>query len=247
MSAQLREDRPLQTPPFEDPPLILAFEFLLAGMYSLLAHVASARHDDRIAAWALADLVVMLLLAPLLRRRPWAWLALPALLFGVFAIHRAGHVAVPMLLVPVAFIALIAWWFARSLRPGRVPLITRIVTALEATPVEVLAPDLHRYTRKLTAAWACLLAGLGLANLSLALIAVPDGLLALLGWQAPVTVTQTQWSWFANLLNYGILGGFFLIEFQMRKRRFPGRYRSFADFARRLAALGPAFWSDFLK
>jgi uncharacterized membrane protein len=225
--------------------LILALEVAFAVAYSLLAHVASARHDDRLAAWALVDLVLLLLIAPLLRRRWWAWLALPVLLFAVFAIHRAGLVAVPMLLVPVAFIALIAWWFARSLQPGRVPLITRIVSALDAPAA--LAPELDRYTRNLTAAWAWLLATLGVVNLALALIAVPDGLLARLGWQAPLTVTQTQWSWFANLLNYGIIGGFFLIEYHTRKRRFPGRYKSFVDFARRLAALGPAFWRDFLR
>jgi uncharacterized membrane protein len=227
--------------------LILALEVAFAIAYSLLAHVASARHDDRLAAWALVDLVLLLLIAPLLRRRWWAWLSLPVLLLGVFAIHRAGLVAVPMLLVPVAFIALVAWWFARSLQPGRVPLITRIVSALDATTPERLAPELGRYTRNLTAAWAWLLATLGVVNLALALIAVPDGLLARLGWQAPLTVTQTQWSWFANLLNYGIIGGFFLIEYHTRKRRFPGRYNSFVDFARRLAALGPAFWRDFLK
>jgi uncharacterized membrane protein len=227
--------------------MTLAVQFILAGTYSLLAHVASARHDDRIAAWALVDLVLLLLIAPLLHRRLWAWALLPVLLWCVFAIHRAGLVAVPMLLVPVVFIAVIAWWFARSLQPGRVPLISRIVAALEDTTPEAVAPELQRYTRRLTTAWAWLLAGLGLANLVLALIAVPDGLLARLGWQAPLTVTQAQWSWFANLLNYGILGGFFLAEYHTRKRRFPGRYKSFADFARRLAALGPGFWRDFLK
>ena len=227
--------------------MILALELAFAVVYSLLAHVASARHDDRLAAWALVDLVLLLLIAPLLRRRWWAWLSLPVLLLAVFAIHRAGLVAVPMLLVPVAFIALIAWWFARSLQPGRVALITRIVSALEATTPEALAPDLGRYTRKLTAAWAWLLAALGVVNLALALIAVPDGLLARLGWQAPLTVTQTQWSWFANVFNYGIIGGFFAVEFIIRKRRFPGRYHNFIDFLRRLRSLGPAFWRDFLR
>lgn len=227
--------------------MILVLQFALALAYSLLAHAASAWGDERLAALALADLVLLLLVAPLLHRRAWAWVLLPLLLSGVFALHRAGQVAVPMLLVPVAFIGMVSWWFARSLQPGRVALITKIVSALEATPVEALEPDLYRYTRSLTAAWAWLLAGLGVANLLLALIAVPDGLLVRLGWQAPLTVTQTQWSWFANLLNYGIIGGFFIAEYHTRKRRFPGHYTSFAHFARRMASLGPAFWRDFLK
>ena len=227
--------------------MIFGLQALLALAYTLLAHLASARHDDRIAAGALVLLAVMLLLAPMARRRLWAWLALPVLCAGVLALYRTGLVEVPMLLVPVAFVAMIAWWFGRSLQTGRVPLITRIVAELDQVTLAAMAPGLRDYTRRLTAAWAWLLAALGLVNLVLALIAVPDGLLARLGWQAPLTITQVQWSWFANLCNYGIVGGFFIIEYQVRKRRFPGRYHSFADFLRRLAGLGPAFWKDFLR
>ena len=87
-----------------------------------------------------------------------------------------------------------------------------------------------------------------LVNLTLALIAVPDGVLAQFGIVAPVTVTETQWSWIANIANYGVMGGFMLIEFQWRKRVFPVRpYRNAFDFARRMAALGPAFWRDFFR
>lgn len=227
--------------------MIFGLQALLALAYTLLAHLASARHDDRIAAAALLLLAVMLLLAPLARRRWWAWLALPVLCAGVLALYRAGLVEVPMLLVPVAFVAMIAWWFGRSLQGGRVPLITRIVAEIDQTTLAELPTGIRDYTRRLTAAWAWLLAALALVNLLLALIAVPDGLLARLGLQSPLTITQLQWSWFANLCNYGIVGGFFIIEYQVRKRRFPGRYHSFADFLRRLAGLGPAFWKDFLR
>ena len=92
-----------------------------------------------------------------------------------------------------------------------------------------------------------MLASLALLNLLLALIAVPDGLLARFGVAAPLSITRTQWSWFANLCNYGIVGGFFLLEYQLRKRHFPGRYKNFLDFGRRMAALGPTFWRDFLR
>ncbi len=227
--------------------MIFGLQALLALAYTVLAHTASARHDERIAVAALVVLAVMLLLAPMARRRWWAFALLPLLLAGIVALQRTGLVAVPMLLVPVAFVAMVAWWFGRSLGAGRVPLITRIVAELEHAPAARMAADLRDYTRALTAAWAWLLAGLALVNLVLALIAVPDGLLARLGWAAPLTVTRSQWSWFANLCNYGIVGGFFIIEYHTRKRRFPGRYRNFADFLRRLAGLGPAFWKDFLR
>lgn len=227
--------------------MILALQALLALAYSLLAHLAGHRHDDRIAAAALAVLAVLVLLRPLSRPRRWAWIALALAGLGIAWLQRAGLAALPMLLVPVAFIGLVASWFGRSLRAGQVPLISRIVAALDGTTLETMPAALRDYTRALTAAWAWLLGTLAAINLLLAAIAVPGGLLARLGWQAPVTVTQAQWSLFANILNYGIIAGFFILEFHARKRRFPGRYRSFAGFLRSLAGLGPAFWKDFLR
>ena len=227
--------------------MILAFQALLALAYTVLAHLSSALDRPGLGAIALALLAVMLLLAPTARRRWWAGLALPLLWLGVLVLYRDGLVRAPMLLVPVAFVALVAWWFGRSLRAGRVPLITRIVSALDEVAPEAMAADLRRYTRGLTATWAWLLAALAAVNLVLAVLAVPDGLLAILGLSSPLPISRTQWSWFANICNYGIVGGFFIAEYQYRKRHFPGRYDSFLHFLRKMAALGPAFWRDFLK
>src|SRR3546814_3447467 len=77
-----------------------------------------------------------------------------------------------------------------------------------------MAADLRRYTRGLTAAWAWLLAALAAVNLALAVLAVPDGLLAILGLSSPLPISRTQWSWFANICNYGIVGGFFIAEYR---------------------------------
>lgn len=226
---------------------MLGLQVVLAVAYALLAHAASAGDDDRFALGALLALLLMLLAAPLAARRAWAWLMLPASAAGAFALYRAGHAGLPLLLVPVAFVALVAWWFGRSLRSPRGALITRIVAGLEREPLAGLDPELVAYTRRLTAAWAWLLALLALVNLALALAAEPDGLLASIGVQPPFTITRAQWSWFANLSNYGVVGGFFAGEFMLRQRRFPGRYRNFFDFLRQLAGLGPAFWRDFLR
>src|SRR3546814_5547718 len=65
-----------------------------------------------------------------------------------------------------------------------------------------MAADLRRYTRGLTAAWAWLLAALAAVNLALAVLVVPDGLLAILGLSSPLPISRTQWSWFANICNY---------------------------------------------
>lgn len=225
--------------------MILILEIVLALAYSVLAHAASARHDGPLAVCALAVLLLLVLVSPLAQRRLWAWLMLCAGLAALAWLARSPYTQVPLLLVPTAFIALVAFVFGRSLTAGRTPLISKIVAALEDEPVP--AADLMRYTRGLTAAWAWALALLAAINLALSLIAVPDGLLAQFGLHPPLTVTQTQWSWFANVFNYGIIGGFFAVEFAIRKRRFPGRYHNFLDFLKQLRKLGPAFWRDFLR
>ncbi len=89
-----------------------------------------------------------------------------------------------------------------------------------------------------------LLGVLALVNLTLALLAVPNGLLASVGIASPLPVTRTQWSWCANVMNYGVVAGFFWAEFRYRQRLFPGRYHNLLDFLRRMARLGPSFWRD---
>ena len=227
-------------------PTTAGLRLLLALAYPLLAHLAGARHDPAVAAIALADLSLVVLLQPLLQRRVGAWLLLAAIVLGLFSLARSHYALLPLLLVPVALIGLVAWTFGRTLRRDRVPLITQIVAALDALPPTQLAPELRSYTRNLTLAWAGLLGTLALANLVLAMLAVPNGLLASVGIASPLTVSEAQWSWFANIFNWGIVGGFFVGEYLLRKRRFPGRYRSFLDFMQRMARLGPAFWRQLL-
>ena len=222
---------------------LAALRLLLAIAYPLLAHWASVDGSGVVALAALADLAVIVLLAPLAHPRSWAWALLALLIAGLWALHDSAVPALLLLAPPMVFTALLSWWFGRSLRTGRVPLISRIVAGLEGCVPGALKPELKTYTRRLTLLWTLLLAGLALANGVLALIAVPDGALARLGHPPLVTVSQDAWSWFANLLNYGIVGGFFVGEYLYRKRRFPDRpYRNFPDFVRRMAALGPGFW-----
>jgi uncharacterized membrane protein len=227
-------------------PRAAGLRLLLALAYPLLAHLAGARHDPALAAIALGDLAVIVLLQALVHRRIGAWLLLAATVVGLAGLARSHYALLPLLLVPVALLGLMAWTFGRTLSRGRVPLITQIVAALDAMPASALAPELRSYTRNLTAAWALLLGALALVNLTLALLAVPNGLLASAGITPPWPVGEAQWSWFANIFNWGIVVGFFVGEYQMRKRRFPGRYRSLLDFLQRMARLGPAFWRQLL-
>lgn len=222
---------------------IVVLRVLLAVAYPLLAHRASVDANSILAAVALLDLVLVLLLDPLARGRAWAWLLLAGITAGLWT-ARGGDVPVLLLLAPPAlFAALVSWFFGRSLRGGRVPVITRIVAALEGCEAAALEPRVLRYTTRLTLAWSMLLAVLALADATLAMIAVPDGVLARLGHPPLISVSQRAWSWFANLLDYGILAGFFIGEYLLRQRLFPDPpYSSFIDFLRRMGQLGPAFW-----
>ena len=225
--------------------VIAALRLLLAIAYPLLAHAASLDGSGGLAVAAMIDLCLIVLLLPLAQRRSWAWALLALLIAGLWTLRDTPYPQLMLLAPPMVFTALLSWWFGRSLHAPRVPLITRIVAGLEQCEPAELAPELYRYTRRLTATWSWLLAGLSLANLVLALIAVPDGLLVRLGYPPVVTVPQEAWSWFANLLNHGIVGGFFIGEYALRRRWFPDRpYRNFADFLRRLGALGPKFWGE---
>ncbi|MFZ5661233.1 MAG: ketosynthase, partial [Pseudomonadota bacterium] len=63
----------------------------LALAYPVLAHVAAARDDDALAAVALADLLLVLLVGPLLRRRPWAIALTLAAVPALVALARSPH------------------------------------------------------------------------------------------------------------------------------------------------------------
>lgn len=227
---------------------VVIVRVLLAVAYPLLAHRASVDANNTLAAVALLDLVLLVLVDPLSRGRAWAWLAFAAATAGLWAIHT-GDAPILMLLAPPAlFAALISWFFGRSLRPGRVPVITRIVAAMEGCDADALEPRLLRYTIRLTLAWSVLLALLAVADAGLAVIAVPDGVLARLGHAPVVSVSQRTWSWFANLLDYGILAAFMAGEYVLRQRLFPDPpYRNFFDFLRRMGQLGPAFWRGLFR
>jgi hypothetical protein len=228
--------------------VIAALRVLLLVGYVPLAHLADARSSGPIAALALGALALTGLIEGLAQRRIAHWLALPILAGALVWLSRSPFALMPLLLVPPLFTGLIAWCFARSLRRGRVPLVRKVVAALYGIPADELSPRHRAYSRGLTAAWAALLVLLTLLNLGLALVAVPNGLLAHAGIVAPVTVTGEQWSLIANIAVYGVLGGFATLEYFVRKFVFPVRpYRNLFDFARKMAALGPAFWRDFFR
>lgn len=226
----------------------LALRTALALAYPFLAHAANVRDDGALAAFALGDLFVILLLGPLLRLERWAWASLVAAVAALAWLAQAPWATLPLLAPPVVFVGLVVWIFARTLRRGRVPLITRMAAAVHARPVADLDPALAAYTRGLTGFWAALLGALCLVNLALAVFAVPEGLLAQLGHPTPLPVVDARGSLFANLLIHGVVAACFLGEYAWRRHRFPDQpYEDLPDFLRKLAALGPGFWRELVR
>ncbi|OAX54135.1 hypothetical protein [Xanthomonas graminis] len=235
-------------PPAAAAPWALALGVLLALAYSPLAHWANAAHRSDLAVLAGAALVLMLLVEPMARLRPWAWALALLALAALLPLWRSPHALLLLAAPPVLFTAWVAWFFGRSLQRGRTPLISRIVEALYRQAGLPLTPEQLRYTRRLTLAWALLLAAMTLLNLLLALCAVPSGVLAQLGRASPLPIGDAHASLIANLLGYGVIGGFFVGEYFLRGRWFPQRpYRNLPDFLHQLARLGPGFWRDLLR
>lgn len=226
----------------------LALRTALALAYPFLAHAANARGDGVLAAVALADLAAIVMLGPLLARSGRAWAAMGILVWVLVPLSTFRYATLPLLAPPVLFTALAGWLFARTLVGGRVPLVTRMASALHAKPPDALEPGLAGYTRALTGVWAALLFALSAVNLVLALFAVPEGLFARLGQPTPLPILDAQGSLFANVLVHGVVAACFLAEYGWRRYRFREQpYRDLPDFLRKLAALPPAFWRDLVR
>ena len=223
--------------------MLVAARTALAVAYPLLAHWASHGGGSRAAALALADLIPLVLLRPLVAGHPAAWGV--SIVLGTLLYAGRDALWLPMLLLgpPIAFTAFAGALFARTLRPGQVPLITRIALAIEYDDPTRMPAAHRRYTVGLTAAWAALLLGLATANTVLALIAVPHGVLVRLGYSPVVVVSQQTWSWIANLLDYGFVAAFAAVELAFRRWRFPDRERRHPRLVlARMRELGPHFW-----
>jgi uncharacterized membrane protein len=208
----------------------------LGVAYPLIAHAAVVSHNAAITTASLAVLAGLVMLPRLARGSVLMWCAVPVVIVALVLLWRMHAAWLPLYATPVFITLFAAWVFGHTLAPGETPLIVRLVRLLHAP--EEPGPEIERYARKVTLAWALLLTGLSLFSLTLALVAEPNGILLMSGVRPPFTVSVETWSLFANFLNYGIAGGFFLIEYTYRRRRFPQQpYRNLFDFVRRAAAV----------
>jgi len=104
-------------------------------------------------------------------------------------------------LPPILIYVFLCWAFARTLVPGREPLVTRIARLVRAGE---LPEPLVLHTRRVTWLWAVALALMAAISLALARFAEP-----------------ATWSFFTNILSYGLLGALFVLEYLYRLVRYP--------------------------
>ena len=124
----------------------------------------------------------------------WAGLVLIAVALG--ATDMTLYV---LYLPPIALPLLLLVVFARTLRPGQVPLVTAIGLQVHGW----LPPDIVRYTRQVTAFWALFLLALSLSSAALAAFG-----------------GDAMWSVFSNCINYLLVAACFLAEYGYRRWRF---------------------------
>jgi uncharacterized membrane protein len=248
-------DKPLQQlilsyicslPRAEPPPLHLCMSnsvrylsALLAVSYPVTAYLAVSRHSFPLTLLAIALLTAAVLAPSLFRGKLAAWIALPCVAACLWLLSETNSRQLVLYAPPVLIPAFLAWVFGHTLAADRTPLIAQLVQLLHPSQDSIDAA-VWPYARRLTLAWTVLLLMIALANLVLAVLVAPDGLLIAAGIAPRLTVSQDLWSLFANVVGYLLIVAFFLIEYAYRRRRFPQQpYRNFFDFVRRTIAASP--------
>ncbi|MBS0469249.1 MAG: hypothetical protein JSR14_18855 [Proteobacteria bacterium] len=177
---------------------------LLLALWALSAHLASSGIGP-------ADLHIVVAVAPLAAsalliawQSPWPLRASGALLLAAAVLLAftwawlRGHLPWLYYLQHLGAHLALAVFFARSLAPGREPVVTAMARMLAVGPVSA---RVERYTRGVTLAWALFLAGNALVST------------LLFAW-APAEV----WSVHANLLTGPLIALFFGLEMLLRRR-----------------------------
>jgi uncharacterized membrane protein len=132
---------------------------------------------------------------------PW-WLLAAAGVAALAAALMDRQIAARLtFLPPILIYVFLCWAFARTLAPGREPLVTRIARLVRDGE---LPEPLVVHTRRVTWLWAVALALMAAISAALARFAEP-----------------ATWSFFTNILSYALLGLLFVLEYLYRLVRYP--------------------------
>lgn len=173
--------------------------FALILGYPLCVHVAVLLGWPVLRVLAVGLLAAGILLPALREGSGLAWSAWLLLVLAAVALDASGRPLYLLYLPPIALPLLLLVGFARSLKPGNVPLVTAIALQVHGS----LPPDIERYTRRVTSFWSVVLLALSMLSAVLATCADP-----------------VLWSAFSNGINYLLVAACFMAEYGYRRWRF---------------------------
>lgn len=186
--------------------------------YPLVLHFCIGYGYQPAAAWYLAILLIFPAVSAVLRsQRVTVFEVATALIAIALLTVLRTHEMLLFKLLPFTIYAFLFWLSAASLRLTETPVITRIALAIN--------PDLttaeKRYTRSVTLAWAAFFLLMGAVSTLLAVYAPAE-----------------YWSWFVNIISYGLLALFFVAEYLVRRLVLGDRVDySFTEFIGRMRRL----------
>ena len=209
-------------------------------LYVVLTHVSVATGNDGLAVGSLLVLVVAILW-PLVRRGGVGTCAVLIVASAIVLSFLAGNWTRWLLFLPPILVNLaLAWIFGRSLVAGRIALVERFVRMMHH-PDDVLDPEVFAYARTVAKCWTALFCFNAAVSVLLALTASPGGMLDMAGLRSPIAVPTIVWTLYSDFGCYALTFLLFVVEYQIRKRRFPWQpYSGFFDFLRKAAAVAPA-------
>lgn len=186
--------------------------FILVVLYPLLVHLSLVMDVPQLQIFAIISFATGILYKSLIKLQRSAWIALifisvVAIGFGYFNITLYA-----LYLPPILFPLLLLFVFGRTLMHGQVPLVTAIGEASRGPLTEAM----RRYTRRITQFWCCVFLIMACWSLTLPFMKQPE-----------------LWSWFTNVINYGLVGTLFIGEFILRKYLFPDHnHPNFIEYLR---------------
>lgn len=170
-------------------------------LYPLVVHAAVVTGLRWLEFAALALLAGNVLGPKLVQAKSWAWAVFVAVVAASAAFVMIGEGRLFLYAASVLSPLALMWFFARTLVPRQMPLVTRIADSMGGP----LSASEQHYTRRVTQLWVLAFAGIASANFLLAL------------WATPVT-----WSLFANFINYLLAAALFVAEWLFRCWYKPG-------------------------
>lgn len=177
---------------------ILAIALVVA--YPLLVHVSLVFAIPQLMFIAPLVFLTGVFWYGLIARHLLAWVLFMALSASIVLVEYLGLTLYLLYLPPILLPLLLLFIFGRTLLGGREPLITAIGEAARGP----LSARMRNYTRRLTLLWCVVF-------------------VIMIIWSAilPWLEQPELWSWFTNVINYGVVGVLFVGEFILRKKLFP--------------------------